>query len=198
MEPSRKAMNEFLQLGKDKLYIIAMTEWWLLKHSDLYNKLAIDHRFIVGERFSNTYLRTEVNKYPNNVRFLEIYDCLDKISKYQRREGFFKNELDIYHKIQHNLTELNLWMKKHYKMWDKSYVLFIVENLYHGNLDLRENHIKQTIHLPETKFYKFFIDKSDFKSTIEFLFIFEDHFYFNNLIENKFVEGKQDDIYTNY
>lgn len=181
MLSSKSAFNELLLLSENNLYTIHKLEWWLLKHSKLYESKVKEHRFDTQD--GQTLMRNEYEKYPEQVLFLQNYFLIDNICNKQRREAFFKTAMDDYDLIKNDHNKIVAWLNKYHNLWDSEYGLFLLDHFF-------EEHI-----IPDFEFYfeslpqlnptkekgekkaRYYIERKYFEHTIKFLTTFEELYY---------------------
>src|SRR5690606_30314374 len=100
MQQSTQSIKEFINLSKGKTMSIHRVEWWLLKYSDLYKKT---YDFVYSQHLyiddDGAVIRLPPFGKPTDLdKFLNLYEALDKISKFHRNEKYFKQELTEYEK----------------------------------------------------------------------------------------------------
>lgn len=177
MNEAKSALLEIFELSSNRIFSLAKLEWWLLKHSELYNNLALKHSFLKDQgctRYSNKY-----EKFPVHVVFLENYFIADRITIMQRRESYFKNEIDLYNATKHEKAATISWLIKNHSLWDEDYGLFLLDNLDESfkNSDyvfefFNQNHERE----------EFRVERKAFKNTIEFIILYEDLFFSNEML----------------
>lgn len=111
-----------------------------------------------------------VNKYDV---FIKIYDELNIISEYHRHEEYLKEQVIEYREIASKRHSLQInWVKKNETMGVSELMLF--ETLYFDNHE-ESKHLYIRQHLDRN--LKIFVDRNDFKYTLEFIKIFERLFW---------------------
>ncbi|PKO99347.1 MAG: hypothetical protein CVU03_02120 [Bacteroidetes bacterium HGW-Bacteroidetes-2] len=153
-----------------------MIEWWLLKYSDHY-KSAYDFFYNQNlyEIEEGSVMRLNLfGKPTDQKKFLELYEALDKVSGYHRNEAYFEQEMVDYNKIKKSQSDLKKWVIKNEYLGADKYVCFFVDYLdYDKNNE--EEHLSVFV-LP-FKELDIYIDRQYFKNTIEFLEIFNELFW---------------------
>lgn len=170
-------IQSFIRLILDNnILSMPMIEWWLLKYSDHY-KSAYDFFYNQNlyEIEEGSIMRLNLfGKPTDQKKFLELYEALDKVSGYHRNEAYFKHEMVEYKKIKDSKSDLKKWVMKNEYLGADEYVCFIVDYLdYDKNNE--EEHLSVFV-LP-FKELGIYIDRQYFKNTIEFLEIFNELFW---------------------
>lgn len=158
-----KLLNNYLQelksLSADSIISIDKVEFWLLKYQDEYNHLK--------------YLREgELPPLPNDAtaedKFVDLYEKLDEASRYHKYEPYCKEQLVIYDLIKNDTEKLKKWLSTNEEFYYKELIHFSVNYLdYQGEI----------IHLKISSLFnkglELFINKEDFKNTIQLLNLYE-------------------------
>ncbi|MBX2959379.1 MAG: hypothetical protein KF732_05415 [Flavobacteriales bacterium] len=167
-------LKKFLSLKSGEIYSMNRIEWWLLKYADFYketcqNLLELEDAPIV--RLPQFIETTE------NDKFLNLYKALETISDFHRNEDYFELQMIDYQKIKHSKTDLRNWVAKNEKLVADKYVCFLIDYLdYSANAE----HLNVFVHtLKEIDVY---IDRQDFKNTIEFLEIFNELYWVQEIL----------------
>ncbi len=129
--------------------------------------------------------------------FTLVYEVLDEMLRYHRREKYFKDELSEYHRIKNSRADLKIWTAKHEKLVAEEYVAFEYEYLDYDyddrkNADLRvfgpnkfvldliPNIIGSQLggEKGNRKIgFEIYINRNDFKYTFEFIEVFNDLYW---------------------
>jgi|GEM_PF-1910342 len=170
-------IQSFIRLILDNnILSMPMIEWWLLKYSDHY-KSAYDFFYNQNlyEIEEGSVMRLNLfGKPTDQKKFLELYEALDKVSGYHRNEAYFEQEMVDYNKIKKSQSDLKKWVIKNEYLGADKYVCFFVDYLdYDKNNE--EEHLSVFV-LP-FKELDIYIDRQYFKNTIEFLEIFNELFW---------------------
>ena len=166
------ALKKFKSLQENNLFSIAKVEWWLLKyetyHKDLKSYWYCPNKGCIQRIIK--YCSCE-NKHDEYL-FLELFKELDKLSKYYRKEGYFEQEMDTYHKIKDDQVKLKDLVIRNESIGVDGYIEFLIYYL---------DYCSNTVHLKvldDTLLgYEVFVDRRDFINTIEFLDIFNKLFW---------------------
>lgn len=164
-------------LSIDGICQMPQIEWWLLKHHDFYNKISeIESKkywfTIEGESIR---LPPRFNKPSKEEKFLNVYSVLDTLSKFHRNENYFKQEIAIYKRIENEPQKILKWLAKNEELGANEYVCFSPD--YFGDEDEMENLIHLQPFFLKDKDRQLFINREDFISTIEFLYIFNNIYW---------------------
>ena len=166
------ALNEFKSLQENNLFSMAKVEWWLMKYDDYFKSLNQDwycpnkgcSMIIGGVCFCNPK--------SNEFNFLELFKKLEVLSQYQRKEEYFKQELEVYYKVKDNPIKLKELVVKNEQIGCNGFFDFLIEFLNYC-----DNAILLGVFDQSVLGYDVFVDNKDFKSTIEFLDIFSELFW---------------------
>ncbi len=164
-------LNELL--GK-KVLPISKIESWLLKYSDLYKKTYdFVHSQYLFELDDGSIVRLPPLGNPTDQEiFLDLYEALDTISEFHRNEKYFEQEMVEYHKIKYSQLDLKNWVAKNEDLGANKYICFLVDYL-----DYSEDVKHLIVFVQSLEELDIYIDRQDFKQTIEFLEIFNDLFW---------------------
>lgn len=176
-----KYFYDLQKLSKKGIYSISKVEWWLLKYSDFYKKtydfVYSQHLFTLED---GTVIRLPpFGKPTEEEKFLDLYEALDTISEFHRNEKYFEQELTEYHKIKSSQSDLKSWVAKNEDLGEEKYVCFFIDYLdYDGNDE--EEHLSVYVHC--LKEFDIYIDRQDFQNTIDFLEIFNELYWVQEVI----------------
>ncbi|WP_298342228.1 hypothetical protein [uncultured Algibacter sp.] len=162
-------LKELSTLSSDGIYTMAKIEWWLLKYEKAY------HHIKSIEDYKNTILLNEeevvlpslINPPSEEEKFLYLYEALEKLSCFHQNENYFKQEMAIYKGIENEPQKVGKWLSKNKRFGGDKYVSFFVDYL---NYSLKTNHLK--VFLIKDNSENLFVERGDFKYTIEFLKIY--------------------------
>lgn len=162
-------------------------EWWLLKYSDLYKKT---FDFVYSQHLFTTDNGSVIRLPPfgeptDQEKFLDLYQALDKICEFHRNEKYFKQELTEYEKIKDSQSDLKSWVAKNEVLGADKYVCFLVDYL-----DYSENAEYLSVYFHSSKDLEIYIDRQDFKNTIEFLEIFNELYWVQEILSEKINKTK--------
>lgn len=169
-------MKNFGFISIDGICKMPQIEWWLLKHHDKYRQIheIESKKFWFSIDGENVRLPPSFNKPSRNEKFLNIYDTLNRLSNYHRNENYFKQEIAIYKEINDKPEKVNQWLLKNEKLGSQDYVSFLLDYLDYDT----EDHVHHlNIFFLEDKDLKVFVEREDFKFTIEFLEIFDELYW---------------------
>ena len=171
-------LAELSEVGKIKMPQI---EWWLLKYSELY-KITYGHVHSqhLFELEDGSIVRLPPFGKPTDQEiFLDLYKALDTISEFHRNEKYFKQEMVTYNKIKHSHSDLKNWAVKNENLGADKYVCFLVHYLDYDEND-QEEHLSVYVHSAEE--IDIYIDRQDFKNTIDFLEIFNELYWVQEIL----------------
>ena len=169
-------LKEFKQLNASNVFSIHKIEWWLLKYSEVYKK---EYNCFYSQHLSeledgSTVRLPPFGKKSEQEKFLDLYKALDNISQFHRNEKYFEQEVITYLKIKESKTELIAWALKNEELGANKYVCFLLDYLDYDE-DEKVNHL--SVFVPSLKDLDIFVDRQDFKFTIEFLEIFNEIYW---------------------
>jgi len=167
-------MKSILKDLKGKPLSITKVEWWLLKYSDFYKKTSdfvySQHLFKMDD---GSIVRLPPFGEPTDQdKFLDLYKALDIICEFHRNEKYFEKELTEYQKIKDSQSDIKNWIAKNEDLGAEKYVCFLVDYL-----DYSENAEHLSVYVHSSKDLEIYIDRQDFKNTIEFLEIFNELYW---------------------
>lgn len=168
--------KELLNLSSVSVFRIAQIEWWLLKYEGEYKRI---HQI---EQSKYLYeIDGEVVRLPDYIgcrtdeeKFIDTYQRLDELTQLHKNEEYFKQEMAIYQKVKNNPDLVQDWLKKNEQFGTKDYILFLTEYLDYI-IDNTEYHLK--VFFLGDKELEVYVDREDFKYTIEFLEAFNDIYW---------------------
>lgn len=168
------------QLNKKKCISISKIEWWLLKYSNIYKQI------IAFNKSKNVSFRLDdasISKLPpldestKHREFLDLYRRLDNISELHRYENYFEQQMKEFSNIKDSHYELKKWVAKNEHLGANKFVLFLVDYL-----DYSENPEHLNVYFPYSKEFDLYIDRKDFKNTIDFLEIFNELYWVQEIL----------------
>jgi len=167
-------LENLLKLSDNNVFKISKVEWWLLKYADFYKKsydfVYSQHLFKMDD--GSTVRLPQFGQPTDQEKFLDLYKALDTICEFHRNEKYFKQELTEYQKIQDSQSDLKNWIAKNEDLVAEKYVCFLVDYL-----DYSENAEHLNIYVHTSKEIEIYIDRQDFRNTIEFLEIFNELYW---------------------
>jgi hypothetical protein len=165
-------LEEFNNLQNNGLYSIAKIEWWLLKYWDYYKELKDD--WVCKGNECCMYAVGHCTCIPKSEEqvFIDLYEKLDELSRYHRREDYAKKELESYNLIRSDQIKLKEWVRRNELIGADECFEFLI-----NYLDYCTNPIHLKVWDKSLVGYDIFVDRSDFKNLIEFMEIFSDLFW---------------------
>lgn len=170
----KKSILDLRKLSTSNIYQIPQIELWLLKYSDFYKKnsdfVYSQHLFKMDD---GSFVRLPPFGEPSDEdKFLDFYKALDTICEFHRNEKYFEQELTEFQKIKDSQSDLKNWIAKNKDLGAEKYVCFLVDYL-----DYSENAEHLSVYIHSSKNLEIYIDRQDFKNTIEFLEIFNELYW---------------------
>ena len=179
MKLLQKSIEDFTYLVQTKLITIPKVEWWLLKYSDLHKKTSdfvySEHLFKMED--GSTVRIPPFGEPTDQEKFLDLYKALDIICEFHRNEKYFKQELTDYQKIKDSQSDLKKWIAKNECLGAEKYVCFLVDYL-----DYSENAEHLNIYIHSSKELEIYVDRQDFRNTVEFLEIFNELYWVQEIL----------------
>jgi len=174
LEQINTILKESRVFFNEKIIPITQVEWWLLKYSDFYKKTSdfvySQHLFKMDD---GSIVRLPPFGEPTDQdKFLDLYKALDTICEFHRNEKYFEQELTEYQKIKDSQSDLKSWIAKSEDLGAEKYVCFLVDYL-----DYSENAEHLSVYVHSSKDLEIYIDRQDFRNTIEFLEIFNELYW---------------------
>lgn len=172
-----KYIKEFESLSSDGIYSISKIEFWLLKYYDEYNRIKEkeSERFVYFIDAKEIRLPDHIEVKTVNEFFLHFYDTLIKVTELHKNENYFKSEMAIYNSIKNTPEEIKKWLVKNERLGADKYFMFSLD--YFGDEDEMEKVIHLNVAFLEGKVKNIFIDRNDFKHTIEFTNAFNNTYW---------------------
>jgi hypothetical protein len=175
-------LSKFKNLKSNSLYSIDKINLWLLKYSDSYKKTI---HFIESKKeefeledASSVWLPPIKEPISNSEKkFIILYGVLNTISEFHRNEKYFEQEMTEYHKIKHSKSDLKKWVAKNETLGAEKYVCFLIDYL-----DYSENPVHLNIYLNTLNELNIYIDRQEFKNTIDFLEIFNELYWVQEIL----------------
>lgn len=169
-------IEEFLNLSTNNVIDISKVEWWLLKFSEEYNRVdRLESSKHLHYEQNGTIVRLPPTLEPNqNDKFLCLFRALDELSDFHKFEDYFKTQLTKYNKAKSSEFELEKWLIKNKTFGADKFACFLIDYLDYDENN-KEEHLNIFVHsAPEMDI---FVDRVDFKNTIEFLEIFNEIYW---------------------
>lgn len=136
-------------------------------------------------------------------KFFKLYEALDELLKKHKKEKYFEQEMVEYYDIQYSEIDLKIWTAKNEKLGVEDYSNFEFDYLDYeckndGTKHLRvanselylmvTNVLRKQLGRNETKSksdYEIYVNRNDFKYTLEFLEIFNDLFWSQEILSER-------------
>lgn len=191
MKDKLRYQIEFEELVEGNLYTISIINEWLLKYYKCYKRINKINNAMYLHRMDDKLIRLPpiCSCSTADEKFLSLYNELDKISKFNLWEAYLKQELYIYRGIKNQPEKVKNWLTKNEYLGAEKYFMFSLD--YFGDKDEMENENHLHILFLEDIKYEVFVDRSDFKHTIEFANTFNniywellDEMNVQNLVKN--------------
>ena len=161
-------IKRFLDLSETSVFTIKDIDGWLFHYSELYET--------THDLFYNKYLfeledgskvrLPPVEKKTEEENFLHLYDALNAISKFHKNERYFEEQMAQYQKIKNYKNHLKNWIENNEHLGSDQYACFLLDYLDYDEDDKVE-HLK--IHVLSSVPLEVYVDRNNFKYTIEFL-----------------------------
>ncbi|GAA4244942.1 MULTISPECIES: hypothetical protein [Winogradskyella] len=169
------------KLSKNDIYSISKIEWWLLKYSGFYKKI---YEFVYSQHLFTSEDGSVIRLPPignptDDEKFLELYKALETISEFYKNEKYLEQEMVGYQKIKNSKSDLKKWVAKNENLGAEKYVCFLIDYLDYDENDQEEHLIIFVSNLKELNIY---VDRQDFKNTIEFLEIFNELYWVQEIL----------------
>lgn len=165
-------INEFITFKSDGIYTMEKIEFWLLKFSGFYKETLayVQTQDLFRMEDGTTVCLPSFWKTTNEYKFLDLYKTLDTVSNFHRKENNTRGLLLEYHSIKNSQSDLKQWTKKAKYIVADQYASFLSDYLDYDEDDNEENLL---IYMESIKELEIYIDKNDFKNTLEFLGVFQ-------------------------
>lgn len=178
------AINELTDIKENNYLTFDRLEYWLLKHTYLYNQTKNNYdcsKFKLPCMCENRKL---------DCLFIDIFNALEKISSMYRKNLFFNDEINKYNEIKQNQNEKKKWLAESLKENDVD-LPYSTDGIYYD----------KTISLCNGKNvegYNAYIIKvkgEDFKSSYDFLTIYNELFFTQKILPDEYKKWKLDTGY---
>ncbi|MBK5193967.1 MAG: hypothetical protein JJE07_12325 [Flavobacteriaceae bacterium] len=173
---------EFQHLGRNDIYSIVKIEWWLLKYSDI-QKVTHDlvySQHLFQEEDGTTIRLPPFGKKSEKEKFLDLYEALDSISQFHKNENYFEQQMVLYCQIKRAPSDLKKWVAKNEKLGADNYACFLLDYL---DYDEEEKVEHLSVFVPSLKEINIFVELQDFKHTINFLEIFNELYWVEEILK---------------
>ncbi|MDN3724804.1 hypothetical protein QRD02_10450 [Aequorivita sp. SDUM287046] len=171
----------FSYLETQNVFSTSIIEWWLLKYSDFYKQtygfVYSQHLFKMDD--GSTVRLPPFGKPTDEEKFIDLYQALDTISELHRNEKYFDLQMVEYHKIKDSQSDLKNWVAANENFGSEKYVCFLIDYLDYDENN-KEEHLK--IFLLESTDLEIYIDRQDFKNTIDFLETFNELYWVQEIL----------------
>lgn len=165
-------------------------ESWLAEHRSLYRmacqELKKSDKDLVtlpsGIKVKRLFF---LDEEPDWFKLYHIYNELEEIAGFHRYESYFKEEMERYQAIKSSRKLQQEWLRKNLKLGTDKFSIF--EPLYfdyEGCEDFGEDKCPLGLYISGKTDLRLFIDRNDFKYTLEFIHLFHELFYDKNLLPN--------------
>lgn len=176
--------------------IMSMSEvnYWLNETRETYRLACIEEeksqkdlvRLANGAEIKRTFFNDAA---PDYLLLMDLHQALDKLAGYHQYEVYFKQELENYKSISQSEKQVQKWIIKNMHLGFEKFSTFEVEYLdYEGNEEFDEENCPIKLfflHMPELDLY---INRYDFRFTLEFIDLFHFLLYENNLLSHSVKE----------
>lgn len=159
----------------DKIY------WWLLKYQETYVFLNEEEqsKYVTELKDSSAVRLPPFQKTNEDQVFLCIYEALDVLSDFHRNEEYFRKELMRYKSISEvDILSLKNWIADNEKIGANDYACFLLDYL-----DYSDTPEHLSIFLLHAKDLNFYVNKEDFKNTLNFLEVFQDLYWNQDILQ---------------
>lgn len=175
-------LEELLQLKNNGIHTINQIEWWLLKYSNAYKNIlrSVESKNEEFELEDGSIVNLPPLEEPlskSDQNFISLYQALDTLTKFHKDEKYFEEEMIEYHKIKESHLKLKNWVFKNEHLGSERFVCFLVDYL-----DYSENAEHLLVYVYTSPELKIYIDQKYFKNTIEFLEIFNELYFMQNIL----------------
>lgn len=157
--------------------------WWLLKYKEAYHFLDEEEQSRYATELKDGFVvRLPLFTMPTEGQiFLCVYEALDILSDFHRNEEYFQRELMRYKSIsESDLLSIKKWIRDNEKIGAGDYARFLIDYLDYSDTPKHLN-----IFFLYAKKLNFYVNKGDFSSTLEFLELFQ-NFYWDQDILGRF------------
>jgi hypothetical protein len=168
--------KELWGLSKSGVFRLDKIQEWVISYVDLYKK---NYAFVYNQHLytaqDGSTIRLPLCAPPKDEEiFLSLYESLKRILELHANETYFEHELFDYYKMINSTSAVNKWIEKNENFGAIEYVTFLTDYLDY-NFNGKEEHLK--VPLSNFKEFEIFVDRQDFKNTINFLEIFNEYYW---------------------
>jgi len=176
MQSKLHFISELKSLSSDGIFNIDKIEWWLLKYEKLYVKSKqhnqSEHLYKIDGK--EVRLPDNIGNPTDEEKFIDVYERLDNLTKLHRNEDYFKQEMAIYNGIKNEPQKVKHWLNKNEKFGSDDYVCFLTDYL---DYDTDDKVYHLGVFFLKDEELEVYVDRDDFKYTIEFLEIFNELYW---------------------
>jgi hypothetical protein len=158
----------------DKIY------WWLLKYQETYAYLNEEEqsKYVTELKDGSVVRLPPLQKANEDQIFLCIYEALNFLSDFHRNEEYFRKELMRYKLISEvDILCLKNWVADNEKIGADDYACFLLDYLDYSDTPEHLN-----IFLLYANDLNFYVNKEDFKYTLDFLEVFQDLYWDQDIL----------------
>ncbi len=180
----QKIKKELWELSDNGVFRMSKIKDWIFNYSDLYKKtydfVHSQHLFIDHD---GSTIRLPLCEEPTDEEiFINLYESLNGILELHGNETYFEKEMVEYYTIKNSPSDIKTWIVKNEDLGAEQYVCFLIDHLDYDKNGYEE-HLKVYIRI--LKEVEIFIDRQDFKHTIDFLEIFNKIYWNKDFISPK-------------
>ncbi len=171
-----KWLQDFQKLSQNLIYSIDRIEWWLLKYSDLYissyDFIYSQHLVVLEDGSTGRF--PPCGKPPEQEEFLNLYQALETIAQFHKNEKYFKEQMALFEDVKDDESKLKDWIKNNEEIGSNQYACFLLDYLDYDENDIVEH---LNIYVLSAEHLEIYVDRKDFKHTIEFLNTFNELYW---------------------
>lgn len=163
------AIEEFQNLSHD-YYSINHLYWWTLKHEGLYKQAK--ETWNIDSCYGDLPCCCTSNSIES--KFISFYDALIEMTALHKYESYFGKELQDFNSVKDDKELIKDWVRKNEQICAEELFLFLIDHL-----DYEENAYHPIVNYADSKL---FVNRDDFKNTIEALEIFSLYYWENKIL----------------
>jgi len=169
-------IENFLNLSTTSVFTINQIDLWLFQNSHPYKKIHnLFYKKYLFELEDGSKVRLPpVMKKTDVEIFLNLYDSLNAISQFHKNEKYFEEQMARFKKVKNCETQLRDWIKSNEDIGSNHYACFLLDYLDYEE-DEKVEHLN--IYVLSAKHLEIYVDRKDFKHTIEFLETFNELYW---------------------
>ena len=177
----QEIIQELFELGENWVFRMYKIQGWLISYSDLYKKTYdFVHSQHLYEDSDGSTIRLPLCGEPTDEEiFINLYESLNEVLALHANETYFENEMVEYYKIKNSPSDIKTWIAKNEDLGAEQYVCFLIDHLDYDENGHEEHLIVYIHHLNEPQI---FIDRQDFKNTIDFLEVFNELYWIQEIL----------------